>query len=555
MTNNSEARSMDGDTLIVVPARGGSKGVPRKNLRLLSGRPLIHHCLRTALAVGDCTTIVTTEDAEISTVAKQVGAHVIERPDHLSADETTLDDVVVHAVEAAEAVFSRTFAKIVTIQPTSPFVSSDTIQAAINALDDADSALSVCDDRHLRWTEVDGKPVPMFESRLNRQWMEPCWVENGGIIACRRSMIDSGSRIGGEIALLKVDAHEGHDIDTHLDWALAEALVSTPTVAFRVIGNATYGLGHAFRALTLADRLASKPLFITDSTSDLAHDLIASRHHEVVQCNSTDDLVKLLDKYEIDILVNDILDTTKEEIDQLISPTRLIVNFEDMGTGSAVADLTINALYEHANPLPNQRYGWPWVCLREEFLYGNTESHDGLSVLATFGGTDPRNLSSEVIRALAGTDINLTMILGPGNPREQSITELCAEFESSFTSLTILSSVKRMSDYMRAADFAITSNGRTVYELAACGTPMITISQNEREDLHTFSSICDGATNLGWSEEFPTEEFIAVAQRLCSNGDERAQMREELKRYDLESGTERVVAELIRMHRKRVEGR
>ena len=546
---------MDGDTLIVVPARGGSKGVPRKNLRLLSGRPLIHHCLRTALAAAGCITVVTTEDEEIATVAKQVGAHVIERPDHLSADETTLDDVVVHAVEAAEAEFGHTFAKIVTIQPTSPFVSSDTIQAAIDALDDADSALSVCDDRHLRWTEVDGNPVPMFEARLNRQWMEPCWVENGGIIACRRSMIDSGSRIGGEIALMKVDAHEGHDIDTHLDWALAEALVSTPTVAFRVIGNATFGLGHAFRALTLADRLASKPLFITDSASDLAHDLIASRHHEVVQCDLTDDLVKLLDEREIDILVNDILDTTKEEIEQLRSPTRLIVNFEDMGAGSAEADLTINALYEHANPLPNQRYGWPWVCLREEFLYGDAESNDGLNVLATFGGTDPRDLSSEVIRALAGNGVNLTLILGPGNPRKELLTALCAELESSFSSLTILTSVKRMSDYMRAADFAITSNGRTVYELAACGTPMITISQNEREDLHTFSSICDGAINLEWSAVFPTEEFTAATQRLYSNETERARMSEELKRYDLASGTERVVAELIRMHRRRVEGR
>ena len=81
----------------------------------------------------------------------------------------------------------------------------------------------------------------------------------------------------------------------------------------------------------------------------------------------------------------------------------IIVNFEDLGSGSAIADVTFNALYEHENPLPNQRYGWEWFCAREEFcnLEQIGESKNQTNVLITFGGTDPRNLTTETINYLS----------------------------------------------------------------------------------------------------------------------------------------------------------
>ena len=109
---------------------------------------------------------------------------------------------------------------------------------------------------------------------------------------------------------------------------------------------------------------------------------------------------------------------------------------------------------------------------------------------------------------------------------------------------------------MRAADFAITSNGRTVFELAACNTPTITISQNEREDLHTFSSACRGAINLGWSESFPDDGFAeAIEKMLGEDGDaNRDRMSSELGLYDLSLGTDRVINE-IESHFRNKRGR
>ncbi len=547
---------MDSESLIVIPARGGSKGVPRKNLKLLAGRPLIHHCLTSACSVDGVTVVVSTEDEEIMAVAGEICKNVIERPAALSGDDIALDEVVVHAVEASEEIFGLRFGKILTIQPTSPFITAGSILEAVGALDEADSVISVTDDRHLRWKESDGRPVPMFAERVNRQWMEPCWVESGGIIACRRELIDAGSRIGENVYLLKLDATEGHDIDTPMDWSVAESIAMTPSFAFRVLGNSELGLGHAYRALTIADRLPSKPIFIVDSGSGPAADLIKSRHYEVVVCDNVEDLLVCLDARGVDIVVNDVLDTTKDEIGAIVSDERLVVNFEDLGEGSKLADLTINALYEQEVPEPNQRYGWPWVCLRDEFVGVTERDVEGSHVLITFGGTDPRNLSSEALSALSGMtegglgskigDLHVKLVLGPGNPRLGEVSKLGEELAGSFASIEVMQSVSRISGLMRAADFAITSNGRTVFELAACNTPTITISQNEREDLHTFSSVCRGTINLGWSESFPDDSFAeAIEKMLGEDGDaNRERMRSELGLYDLSLGTDRVINEI-----------
>ena len=554
---------MDSESLIVIPARGGSKGVPRKNLKLLAGRPLIHHCLSSACSVNDATVVISTEDEEIMAVAGEICENIIKRPASLSGDEVALDEVVVHAVNAAEDSFGVRYGKILTIQPTSPFITPESILEAIGALDGADSVISVTDDRHLRWKESDGRPVPMFGERVNRQWLEPCWVESGGIIACRRELIDTGSRIGDNVYLLKLDAAEGHDIDTPMDWSVAESIAMTPSFAFRVLGNSELGLGHAYRALTIADRLPSKPIFIVDSDSMPAARLIGDRHYEVVMCDGMEDILACLKEREVDIVVNDVLDTTKEEVEMIINDERLVVNFEDLGEGSKLADLTINALYEQEVPEPNQRYGWPWVCLRDEFVGVTDRRAEVDQVLITFGGTDPRDLSSESLRALSEMaqgamgskieNLHVKMVLGPGNPRFSDVSRLSEEVSGSFASIEVMQSVSRISDLMRAADFAITSNGRTVFELAACNTPTITISQNEREDLHTFSSACRGAMNLGWSEKFPEDAFVkAIEKILGEEGDtNRERMRSELELYDLSLGTDRVINEISSLFRKK----
>ena len=544
-------------TIIIIPARGGSKEIPRKNLKLLGGEPLLQHILSTVKNLNNCEVIVSTDDSEIEYLANNNQVKTIQRPPEFATDKATLDEVVIDAVKTVESNMNHRFEKVITIQPTSPFISTKSILSAINLLDGNDCVISVVDSRHLRWGEDENGPKPLYEIRTNRQWLPPTWSETGGIIGCSRESLETGSRINGNVALLKLMGHEAIDIDTHIDWALAETLLSTPTVAIRVIGDTEHGLGHVFRGLTIASRLNSKPLFITDDKSTLAKELIISKNYNCSEYSKSSDLVKILLENQIDVLLNDVLDTTQEEMNFLKEKTNCIIsNFEDLGTGSSVADVTFNALYEHKNPLPNQRYGWEWFCARDEFCNLESPAHNNeqIKVLVTFGGTDPRNLTTEVINALSDEHnisnlLEITVILGPGNNNGDQIKQLIDNLKQSFASIELLTKVERISKYMQDADIAITSNGRTVFEIAVCETPMITISQNERETLHTFSQKCKGAIDLGYSIKFPKSSFLEAISNLTQDKLLRDQMKEELSKYNLTSGTERVISEINRLYK------
>ena len=119
----------------VIPARGGSKGVARKNLRLLGGRPLIAHTIdaaRRSTFLG--TFVVSTEDAEIAAFAAGEGVPVVDRPDRLADDMTPMAPVVEHAVTAVESQAGVRFDCVLTLQVTSPFRLPGDIDAAIELL-------------------------------------------------------------------------------------------------------------------------------------------------------------------------------------------------------------------------------------------------------------------------------------------------------------------------------------------------------------------------------------------------------------------------------------
>ncbi|MCD6360456.1 MAG: acylneuraminate cytidylyltransferase family protein [Armatimonadetes bacterium] len=213
----------------IIPARGGSKGIPLKNLREVAGKPLIAHVIEACLnAESVDRTIVSTDHEGIATVARQFGAEVpFMRPPELAGDTTTLDPVIHHAVETLERTEGISIDVALTIQPTCPLLSSDTIDRAVKELieGDWDSVITVRDDRHLRWTIVDGRPTPLYEARVNRQELPPTFCETGALFASRRRVITPTDRLGGNIGLVVTSDEEGVDIDTELDLRLAEIII------------------------------------------------------------------------------------------------------------------------------------------------------------------------------------------------------------------------------------------------------------------------------------------------------------------------------------------
>lgn len=134
------------DILVVIPARGGSKGLPGKNIKDLCGKPLIAYSIDVARAFTDDENIcVSTDSEEIKQVVEQYGLKVpFLRPDYLATDTATSDDVLIHAVNYYREQYGRTFKKLLLLQPTSPLRTKEDVEGAIRLYrDDIDMVVSV----------------------------------------------------------------------------------------------------------------------------------------------------------------------------------------------------------------------------------------------------------------------------------------------------------------------------------------------------------------------------------------------------------------------------
>ena len=539
--------------LAVIPARGGSKGIPRKNLRLLNGRPLIHYVINTLKSSRYVTDIaISSEDDEILEVARVYGVMTVKRPMALAGDEVPLDPVVHHAVETLESSSGNKYDIVITVQPTSPLLSHETLDQAIGVLlnnEQYDTVVSAVAFRHLMWRHSKDGYTPMYTERKNRQYLEPYYVETGAFLITRRDFVKPDTRIGTSVNIFIVPEHEAVDIDTPADWWVAENSMRKMTVAFRVDGSRKVGLGHVYRALTLANALSlyHDVYFIMRSDMPLGIEKVKESGYKIVEVSSNADVPGAIEKQPANIVINDILDTDAGYMKSLKSAGVFVVNFEDLGAGADMADIVFNALYENSNPPENHYYGYRFVCLRDEFYYVPVKSnieHDVKRILVTFGGTDPNNLTRrtlEAVRASEFKDVEFRVILGLGYAWKDELQSLVDAMRAEGYKITIMENVKFMAREISEADMVITSNGRTIYEVASIGTPCISISQNEREARHlfVFSSKC--IEYLGMAYSVSDRDIADAIVGLANGPEKRRTMNERCLSYDIRGGLYRVI--------------
>lgn len=224
--------------LAVIPARGGSKRLPRKNVLPLAGRPLITWSIATARDSGVCEDVlVSTDDEEIAAVARQAGASVPWlRPAELSNDTATTGSVLQHALAWYEAEHGNVDA-VVLLQPTSPLRRTASVREAVatylaQSADRRSSVVSVSPAaQHPAWcfrlTDQGMEPFLGWDSLQQRsQDLAPAYALNGSIYVIPASAIRSGQpTIGpGTRAFVMTSPCECVDIDTEADWHLAESL-------------------------------------------------------------------------------------------------------------------------------------------------------------------------------------------------------------------------------------------------------------------------------------------------------------------------------------------
>lgn len=525
--------------LAVIPARAGSRGIPNKNIRIVGGHPLIYYSIKNALESNYITdVIVSTDSPEVKIIAEQMGVDVKWRNERLCGDAVTLDAVIADAIpENIEWDY------IVTMQPTSPTLRVKTLDSAIEYILDnqLDTLISAINKPHLTWGEKDGKKVPNYTERLNRQYLPPCYSETGAFVISKANVVTEKTRIGEKVDVYEVPADESQDVDTFEDLCSVAATLERQKVAIYVNGNNKRGVGHIYRALELADEFMVKPDIYFDINQTDAS-IFGKTTHNLIPVNGIAELFDICREKQYTIFINDILTTS---IDYMIGlrtvlPNAKIINFEDDGEGIIKADLVFNALF-HENIYPQVYSGEKYYISGKTFMfYKPIEVKEEVErVFICFGGADPQNYSDRLLNIISKPEYeqyNFTVVLGRAKKNIEELTEY-----NRYEHIEVLYDVANMPELMSKCDVGVTSRGRTGYELAMLGIPTIAMAQNKREEKHGFVCSENGFCYIGLN---PSDEIIEANLKMyiSMSKENRKQYQAQLLNHDLRNGRKRVMS-------------
>jgi N-acylneuraminate cytidylyltransferase len=221
-------------TLAVVAARGGSKGIPLKNLIDICGKPLIAWTVMQAAAARGVDVVAVSSDSDqILAAAEAVGAVGVRRPDAISGDLDSSESAWLHALEQLDSKLGP-FERIVALQATSPIREPSDIEKALEAFerDKLDSLLSVCEvEDYFNWRIGASGPEPInydYRNRRMRQQIETRYLENGSFYVLIPSLLrEQKNRLGGKIGFHLMERHKMFQIDRMEDIKLCAAIMQS----------------------------------------------------------------------------------------------------------------------------------------------------------------------------------------------------------------------------------------------------------------------------------------------------------------------------------------
>ena len=307
-------------------------------------------------------------------------------------------------------------------------------------------------------------------------------------------------------------------------------------IIFRVIGNPEVGLGHVYRALSLASDIDGYEIFFIILKDDLlAISILKKNKFKVITINKEDIENKII-SYQPLLVINDILNTSKKYVKNLKKNNIKVINFEDLGKGAIYTDFVINELYD--KPMfsgLNIFWGSKYFFVRDEFneIEPSKYRKKLKKILLTFGGTDFLSLSKKIYLTINefcnNSDIEIYIVTGPGYSKFKELEKITSDNKKVF--LTHNTGV--ISSIMKKVDLAITSNGRTCYELAHMNVPTLVISQHKRETTHLFTSKNTGFLSIGEYKSCISEKkVLSFLKKIYKAPNYRKKLYEGLIKYN-----------------------
>lgn len=470
---------------IVIPAIKKNAAIPDQLVKKLAGVTLMERALNTARACARGADIITlTDSEEIGLICDRAGVRHVRNPALRFRSWNIVDEM-----QDLLCGLAQEYRHCVILRASCPLLTWVDLEDAWKRYlaSGADSLVTVKNVRQRLW-RANGESA---ESLLAMDSAEEDYVvETRALIILNLDFQRSGERRPRRtIPYFLKD--RGLEILDYQDWWICERLLGRRHVVFVVAGYPAIGMGHVYRALMLAHEIsAHKVTFVCTAQSELAVESVASRDYPVIR-QGREPLWQTVLGQRPDLVVNDFLNTPTDYMQQLAASGLRCVNFEDEGTGAALACLVINALYEKSGSTSRVRCGPDYFCLRDEFAQArrNPLRPEVRTLLISFGGTDQHNATLRVLNIVApiclAFGIAIRIVAGPGYAHKLALEQRLAELGNPLIRFTWATNI--MSRMMEGADLAICSAGRTVYELAHMRIPGLVLATHAREAMHTFA--------------------------------------------------------------------
>ena len=491
-------------------------------VKKLAGTALIIRAIEKAqlLGVSNNNTYVLTDSEEIELMAKRKGVQTFRDP----TMEQSGSGIAVGLKYLQEAVCNCEV--LIVLSPYAPLLAVETLRDACDFLLESDMDALQPIARIEKVSNLGGGKTTarwLFEARKRNHFE----VLSGAFFLLRFSALKY--RLDEKIDVVSwLSDDDLFEIESYQNWWVAEKLLRRKRIVFRVIGNESVGMGHIYRALSLAHDITDHELlFVCESEHREAVDKLAGYDYWFESYDRNTILDKIIE-LKPDLVINDILSTKKSDVELLKRNGIRVVNFEDLGSGAGYADLTVNELYETPQ-IKGDRILWGhcYFFVRDEFQDARPARFQSnvKNLLLTFGGTDQWNLSTVIYRSIREfclqQNVEIYIVTGLGYRGYAKLADEIKEEKN--VHLTHNTGV--ISGIMEKVQVAITSNGRTVYELAHMNIPAIVISHHEREQTHSFACEKNGFIQVGIYKNGYTENIVETElKKLMLNQSYRQEM-------------------------------
>lgn len=536
---------------ILIPAIKKDVAFVDDLVKKLGGITLIERAINTALNVVSAEKIfVVTDSEEIALTCERRGIGFIRDPLFKIKTRGFFRQIKSFLLQKVVPFFES----IALLSPYSPLIKSEEILRAVDSFNRSDKDLLVS-IKKLNEVVFSGF-IDENESIITGESGHRDFVQARSILLIKTAENILFSSLS-ELAMqpFELDSH-CVEINSYQDWWICEKLLARKKIVFNVIGNNTVGMGHIFRSISVAHEIsAHEVIFVCDKEADVAIQYLSRCRYplEITRC---DDLLERIISLKPDLVINDTLDTEVGFVRAIKAKGIKIVSFEDLGPGAEETDLTINDLYDQSNH-PQLRGNIEWgpqnFFLRDEFTNAKVHRSPATrveAILLAFGGTDANNLTMAIFRKIfpycRENGIFIYIVSGSGYQHVEAFREYLSQIDQEGFEFIYCTGV--MSKIMEKVQLAISSNGRTVYELAHMGIPGIVISHHEREDLHRFACEDNGFLNIGVLNGLETENnVLSELKRLVENPDALSQLFQQTLKHDFSMNKTKVIERIERL--------